>query len=355
MQNTIIRTYHDEVGYVGTEKVAELISRSYYFPNVRDKIKNYIANCLKCITYAPISGKPEGYLHSIPKGNLPFDTLHIDHYGPLEKTRRKNKYILLVVDGFTKFVKLYATKTVNSEEAIKHLKGYFSYYSRPNRIVSDRGTAFTSGAFEKFLSDYEIKHILIATGMPRANGQAERINLVVNAVLSKICSSAEKWDEFLLEVEYSINNTVCRSIKETPSRLLFGINQRGKLIDNLQDVINLSDNEDRNLEEIRRESTEQQIRTQNQNKQYFDKKRKEARNYEVGDKVMITNHDVTPGVNKKLIPKFKGPYEVVKKIDNDRYLVRDIEGFQVTSRPFQGFFHPSQMKPYPSYPFETDN
>ena len=48
------------------------------------------------------------------------------------------------------------------------------------------------------------------------------------------------------------------------------------------------------------------IRNQMINKAYFDKKRKNSYKYCTGDFVMLTNIDVTPGINKKLIPKYKG-------------------------------------------------
>lgn len=49
-------------------------------------------------------------------------------------------------------------------------------YSRPLRIISDRGTSFTSREFEEFIKEQNIKHIKIATASPQANGQVERIN-----------------------------------------------------------------------------------------------------------------------------------------------------------------------------------
>jgi len=45
-----------------------------------------------------------------------FDTIHIDHYGPLEKTCKKNKYLFVIIDAFTKFVRLYPCKTTNTLE-----------------------------------------------------------------------------------------------------------------------------------------------------------------------------------------------------------------------------------------------
>lgn len=90
---------------------------------------------MKCITFSPKSGKLEGFLHNIPKGELPFDTLHADHLGPLEVTESGNKYILVIIDGFTRYVKFYSVKTVSSEEVVDCFKKYFEIYSRPRRLI----------------------------------------------------------------------------------------------------------------------------------------------------------------------------------------------------------------------------
>jgi len=70
---------------------------------MRLKIRNYISNCLKCIEFSPIMGKREGYLRSIPKGDRPFSTIHIyihiDHLGPLGKTKKKISLFLLLLTG----------------------------------------------------------------------------------------------------------------------------------------------------------------------------------------------------------------------------------------------------------------
>jgi len=74
MEKNIIFRYHDQMGYLGTDKISETIMKNYWFPELKAKVKTHISNCLKCISYSPASGKSEGILHSIPKGNLPFDT-----------------------------------------------------------------------------------------------------------------------------------------------------------------------------------------------------------------------------------------------------------------------------------------
>jgi len=53
------------------------------------KVCNYVFNCLKCIEYSLIAGKREGYLHSTPKGDRPFLTVHINHLGSLNLMKMK--------------------------------------------------------------------------------------------------------------------------------------------------------------------------------------------------------------------------------------------------------------------------
>lgn len=56
------------------------------------------------------------------------------------------------------------------KKVVKHLQSIFNTYSKPIRIVSDRGTCFTSNEFKQFLADQHTNHIFIA---PRANSQIE--------------------------------------------------------------------------------------------------------------------------------------------------------------------------------------
>jgi len=85
MEKNVLFKYHDQMGHLGVEKTANAILQNYWFPNLTIKVKQHIAHYLTCIAYSPTSEKLEGTLHSIPKGNIPLDTLHIDHLGPIDK------------------------------------------------------------------------------------------------------------------------------------------------------------------------------------------------------------------------------------------------------------------------------
>ncbi|KAK9692562.1 Integrase zinc binding domain [Popillia japonica] len=206
MEFTIIYTYHTEMGHFGVDKTLELITRTYWFPKMRQKIHEFIRNCLKCIEFNRKSGKPEGYLHSIPKGNVPFETIHIDHYGPLPTTRRKYKYLFEVIDGFTKFIKLFPCKSTDTQEVLKHLNSYFRNYfpcksTDTQEVLKHLNSYFRNYSRPKNSKDNDVRHILIAAGAPRANGQIERMNSIITPLLSKFSDQNHEWEQFISDVE----------------------------------------------------------------------------------------------------------------------------------------------------------
>jgi len=351
MEHSAIHKYHDEMGHLATEKTYKVILQNYWFPNAKEKIVRYIQNCLKCIFFSPSTGKTEGCLQNCPKDEVPFSTIHVDHYSPIDKQFTSKKYIFVIIDAFTKFVKLFPTKTTNSKEVINCLTHYFSNYSRPKILLSDRGSCFTSKEFTDFINNMNVKHIKVATGSPQANGQVERVNRVLTPVLAKMTDNLTNnpWFKVLPEIEFALNNTTSKTTGETPSKLLFGVNQRGKNIDAIKEYLEENVNvKDRKLDVIRKKATDKIQKFQNYNKNYYDKKRKTPHKYEIGDYVMLRNFDTTIGTSKKLIPRFKGPYKIIKELRNNRYVVADIEGHQASQRPYQGVWEPANMRPWRS-------
>jgi len=116
--------------------------------------------------------------------------------------------------------------------------------------------------------------------------------------------------------------------------LLFGINQHGETKDYLRKVLGtenfVDEGSDRNFDDVRQIAYENNKHAQIINRKYVDNKRCVAKKYIEGDYVMVKNIDTTPGINKKHIPNLKGPYKIKVVLPNDRYVVKDIEGFQVT-------------------------
>ena len=125
IEHNVIRANHEQAAHQGINKTCEYLGRVYWFPRMKQKVRQFIGNCLKCITCSTFS-KMEGNLHCPDKGSLPFECVHLDHYGPLERTGHRQRYIFEVIDAFTKFVKFYPVTSTRSDKVIKHLTTYFN-------------------------------------------------------------------------------------------------------------------------------------------------------------------------------------------------------------------------------------
>lgn len=60
--------------------------------------------------------------------------------------------------------------------------------------------------------------------------------------------------------------------------------------------------------------------------------------------MVIKNTDTSAGANKTLIQRYRGPYVVHKCLPNDRYVIRDIEGCQITQLPYDGVLEANKLK-----------
>ncbi|GFX34822.1 retrovirus-related Pol polyprotein from transposon 17.6 [Trichonephila clavipes] len=257
--------------------------------------------------------------------SIPLSTYHVDFIGPLPSTNKSYQHIFTVVDAFTKFTWLYPVKTVSAESALEKLKQQQKTFGNPIKIISDRGSAFTSKLFNDYCDEENIQHLQIATGVPRGNGQVERIHRTLIPVLTKLSlDDSTKWYKYVDRLQRILNSTISRSTKWTPFELLVGIKMRNKEDILIKDLL---------LEEMAKELLEQReflrndakknIETlQSENRKTYNRRRKKASLYKEGDLVAIQRTQFGAGL--KLRPKFLGPYKVTKVNSKDRYEVEKV-------------------------------
>jgi hypothetical protein len=96
------------------------------------------------------------------------ELIFIDFVGPIVQSRQGNRALLVVLDGFSKFVQMYPAKKITSDEVVKCLfERYFPCFGIPNTIVSDNAAVFKSRLFYNTCFSWGIKHITIPRIIPR--------------------------------------------------------------------------------------------------------------------------------------------------------------------------------------------
>lgn len=244
-------------------------------------------------------------------------------------------YIFVIVDAFTKFVWLYPTKSTETAEVLDRLKKQSAIFGNPRRIISDRGTAFTSHAFKDYCKEEGIHHILITIGIPRGNGQVERINRTLIPVLTKLSApKPEEWHRYVETAQKYLNSIPSRAKDKSPFNLLIGTSMRLKEDPAIRELLQagLVEMFEDQRNELRRQARERLIQIQAANRKSYNRKRIAARQYQEGELVAIQRTQFGAGL--KMHPKFLGPYAVARKLRKDRNVlekVREHEGPQKTS------------------------
>jgi len=143
-------TAHDLSGHSAVDLTIANKLQNFWFAKMRRYVWLHINVCFECLLTKDPRGKQPGFLHPIPIGKRPFDTVHIDLVGPFVTTPNGLKYVIAIVDNFTKFIFLYAVKNTSAEQLIDRVQLFVDTYGLPRRFVMDRGSCYTSVAFEQF-------------------------------------------------------------------------------------------------------------------------------------------------------------------------------------------------------------
>jgi len=102
-------------------------------------------------------------------------------------------------------------------------------------------------------------------------------------------------------------------------------------------------------DELRKRAAENILKVQQENRRTYNKKRVAAIAYKEGDLVAIKRTQQKPGL--KLAPKFFGPYQIIRVLRNNRYLVRRERGQE---GPYTTSSSSDNMKPWISDASEDD-
>lgn len=337
--------YHDGAGHFAVDKTMEVISARYWFPSMRAYIKNYIKSCLGCLFNKVPSGKRPGKLNPIEKHEIPMDTLHIDHLGPFVTSIKKNAYLIVIVDAFTKFVFLKAVPNTKTAPVTRYLREIIETFGVPRRIICDRGTAFTSKSFTDFCQDLGIKRVLCATATPRANGQVERMNRSILSALTSSTEDESRWDESISSIKWGINSTINSTTGKSPYEVFFGYRPRGVNDAFLASEVGCEKRLD--LMALRTEVSKVTLEKQRCQKANYDKRHAAVTKFKVGQHVLVQGtKGSNDGQSRKLEPRYKGPFVISKILDNDRYVVNELPGSKRSRTAYTGICPPEKLKPF---------
>ena len=121
------------------------------------------------------------------------------------------QYILVLLDGFSKFVELVPCVKEDSATVVKALLDWFKRYGVVRQWVSDQGSHFLNTVMTDLKHKLQAEHHFTVVYAPKSNGQVERVNREIKekatALLLDWKLPAKSWPEVVAIVNFILNNT----------------------------------------------------------------------------------------------------------------------------------------------------
>ena len=331
----VIKQFHNSmVGHHGVERTLQkLQSSGNNWTNMRQHVRTHIARCPCCQMMSQVApqirANPFTLSHSKPMHSLAIDTI-----GPLPEDEKGNKYLIAIIDIFSRFLELYPAVDATALSAADAILQHTGRYGTPSLLISDAGSQYVNEVISQYLSLMGTDHHITLAYSKQENGIIERSNKEILRHLKAIIferSILRTWTKSLPLVQRIINSSVHDSIGVSPAQIIFG----DSLNLNRGFIVSVEDKEKFDSEVVMTEYSQDMIERQAHiiaiaqkhqtqvNEHYIDSKNEKYKDMEVttfpvNSYVLVGYPDTSlkKGPPTKFMTNWQGPYRVVSSIGN---------------------------------------
>uniref|UniRef100_A0A8C6M2A9 Gypsy retrotransposon integrase-like protein 1 n=1 Tax=Nothobranchius furzeri TaxID=105023 RepID=A0A8C6M2A9_NOTFU len=291
----------------GVGQTLALIKRSFWWPSIYKDVKEYVLACHVCAQHKGNNRSPAGLLCPLPVPSRPWSHISLDFVCVLPASRGFNT-ILTIVDRFSKACHLVPLKSLPSSAITAQLliKHVFRLHGIPEEILSDRGPQFISRVWKEFANALGARVAFTSGFHPQTNGQCERMNQELGAMLRCVCATnPTSWSDHLAWMEYAHNSHVSTATGQSPFEASLGY--QPSLFPHQSDYTVTTPQFLRRARRAWTATRAALLRTAERNRQLADRHRRPAPAYAPGQMVWLSSRDVPlKATSKKFAPRFLG-------------------------------------------------
>ena len=356
VRELLVRESHSGglMGHFGVQKTLDMLNEHFYWPNMRKYVEKICAQCFAC-KQAKSKSLPHGLYTPLPVPTEPWTDISMDFVIGLPRTKRGRDSVFVVVDRFSKMAHFIPCHKTDDATNIADLffREVVRLHGIPRTIVSDRDSKFLSHFWRVLWGKLGTKLLFSTTCHPQTDGQTEVVNRTLGTMLRAIVGrNLKTWEECLPYVEFAYNRAVHSSTGYSPFEVVYGFNPLTVL-----DLMPLPLNELSNLDGKAKAEMVKSIHVKarehiEKRNSIYEKQANKGRKkvvFKPGDWVWIhMRKERFPTQRKsKLDARGDGPYQVLKRINDNAYII-DLPGeFGVSAT-----FNVSDLSPFD---FGTDS
>lgn len=335
---------HDEptAGHQGVLKTYKRMQQRYYWPKMRKDVATYVSRCDVCQRVKYDQQLPAGMMGARRGVNAPWKMIAADLIGPLPRSMKGFKYLLVITDTFTKYSVLRPLRAATAKLVSQHLEDdIFMVYGVPAYIICDNGSEFIGRPVTDLARQYNIKILLNASRHPQAN-PAERVNRdIVTMLRAYVKDNHREWDKYINKIGFALRTAYHETTQYSPAFLNFGrelatagagfeVLNDGSMVPSTEDSRQYGDKL-QELKNIYQEVADRLKDAHGQRARRYDLRRRPV-HYRVGDVVLKRNYpqsDATKHFSAKLAPKYVGPFIVTEEVSPLVYTLADMKGKRI--------------------------
>nr|AAV32173.1 putative polyprotein [Oryza sativa Japonica Group] len=209
----------------GSTKMYQDLKEKFWWVSMRREIAEFVALCDVCQRVKAEHQRPAGLLQPLQIPEWKWEEIGMDFITGLPRTSSGHDSIWVVVDRLTKvahFIPVHTTYT-GKRLAELYLSRIMCLHGVPKKIVSDRGSQFTSKFWQKLQEELGTRLNFSTAYHPQTDGQTERVNQILEDML-RACALdfGGAWDKSLPYAEFSYNNSYQASLQMAPFEALYG-------------------------------------------------------------------------------------------------------------------------------------
>ena len=334
----VMYQYHSTplAGHMGYASTLGNIRKVYFWPRMNKEILMYCQECAVCeINNLKYKRKPRAPLKQW-KSNRINQTVNIDLVGPFTHRNNHYKYILTILDRFSRYCAAAPLKTQTSQEIAKQLLSKWVFkMGVPEIILSDQGANLSLAEVMKDLYHIlGIQKVRTTAYHPETNGAIERRHKdLVNVLKKLVGENPQHWHQHLDIALFGLNSAISSSTGYSPHDLVFSYPVRVPAdlvfsVTTTEHYKNGAHLKSANYYKFREifDQVRSNINTAMKlQKRTYDRQANFTR-YEEGDRVLIYR-PIPAKVQewRKFKNTFIGPFEIKKRISEHNYLVEGLD------------------------------
>ena len=210
-------------GHMGVGATTNRITTHYHWPGINEDIKRYVRSCYACQKKSNRKYTVPVKLGEMPVVGTPFERIAADILGPLELTKKRNRFILTIVDTCTMWAEAIPLPRIDAKTVADAFIGVFTRVGIPKQILTDNGSQFCGKLMQDVYGILQAQHITTSVYHPQSNGQVERFNGTIISILKKLVEDRpQTWDTYVAPALYAYRDVPHASSGFSPSTLLYG-------------------------------------------------------------------------------------------------------------------------------------